>query len=322
MRRHHYIAVIAIITVCFLSILGLSLVKTVTAEDSNNNLVLPPTAPIGITATSTGSGIKIQWQAAHNGTYAIKQYNIWRQQAEAADFSEIATADSNTTSYSDVDGVVGDHYKLTVEDDRDPANLSSGSEVIAAAEPILPTAKSDLPPKQLDTPQVTNLPQGVTIQDIIVPNVSAFANQINNSVIRPDDTNPTNTTGTPPPSTGPKNANQASPPVAEIKPSDTINSSQASVLIQAGEVRVAQLEGAISLSNTQVLQPILVRYSYEKEVLYQHYDQLPQSQKAKAKARCGQDIPSLETSILSLPEALQINVVVAMARCQLVLKHP
>ncbi len=316
MRRHHYIAVGVIITLCFLSILGLSLVKIVTAEDSSNTLVLPPTAPIGIVATYTGSGVKLEWQAAHSGTYPIKLYHIWRQD-EGSGYTEIATAGGEATSYSDVDGVLGTHYKLTAADDQDSENVSSDSEVIAAAEPAPTIAINNLPPKEVDTPQVTNLPQGLSLQDIIVPTINILSDQINNSGIKPNAAAPTT-----PSEASPNKTNQAKPTVAEIKPDDTINISQANTLIQAGEIHVAQLEGAISVSNTKVIQPILARYSYEKKVLYQHYDQLPENQKTKAKNDCGQDIPSLETSILSLPEAFQINAVVAMASCRLVLSHP
>ncbi len=318
MRRHHYLAVGAIISLCVLGILGLSLFKFVTAQDGIINLILPPTAPIGVAATYTGSGVTLDWQAAQGGTYPIKQYHIWRQ-AEGADFSEIATVDSDATTYSDADGVVNEHYKLTVEDDQDPANVSTDSEIVSATEPAPTVAKSDLPPKQVEAPQVTNLPQGLTLQDIVVPNVTVFNNQLNTGSPKPGDTNPANTTP------GGANLNQAkptNPAAADIKPIDVISSPQANAIIQAGEVHVAQLEGAISVSNTPVLQPILIRYSYEKQVIYQHYDQLPQDQQAKAKSGCQQDFPALETSILNLPESLQINAVIAMASCQLVLGHP
>ncbi|OVE78488.1 hypothetical protein BVY00_02690 [bacterium G20] len=361
MRRHHFIAVGALISIlCLLSIL--CLVKTVTAEDGNDNLLLPPTAPIGITATYTGAGVKLMWQAAQTGTYPIKQYHIWRQDADG-NFNEIAVTDDNTLTYSDVDGALSDQYKLTVEDDQAPADISIDSKIVTATEPAPTIADTKLPPKEVDTPQVTQLPQDLTMQQIIVPNVTAFASQLN-SGINSNNTNSSTTTpaapaATPTPSVGATNSNntnsstttptptsipvptptstptstpannvtlnkpsQSSSPTVEIKPSDTLNTAQADSLIQGSGIRVAQLEGAISISNTEVLQPILTRYSYEKQVLSQHYDQLPQDQKATAKSGCSKDIPTLETSILSLPESLQINAVVAMASCRLVLNQP
>ncbi len=288
MRYHHFLAVGAIIIVCFLSILCLSLVKTATAQDSNDNLILPPTAPIGITAIYTGSGVRLEWQAAHNGTYSIKQYYIWRQGADGS-FNEIAVAEDGTLTYSDTDGVLDDHYKLTAEDNQDPANTSADSEIAAASEAAPTVAKSDLPAKELNNPQPIDLPQSVTPQEARVSSVQALTTQLNN---------------------------------ANVNPSDGLNTTEASALVHAGEVHVAQLQDAISVSNKNLVQPILNSYAYEKQVLSQHYNELAPNQKAAAKTSCQQEIPLLETSILNLPEAFQMNSIIAMASCHLVIGQP
>jgi len=288
MRRHHFLAVGAIIILGFLGILCLSLIKTATAQDSNDNLILAPTAPIGITATYIGSGVKLEWQAAQSGTYSIWQYHIWRQDS-AGDFNEIAVTDASALTYNDADGVLGDHYKLTAEDNQDPADTSADSEVVAASQPAPTVARSDLPAKELNNPQPIDLPQGVTPQEAMVSSTQALATQLNN---------------------------------VSLNPSNGLNTTEANSLIHASEVHVAQLGSTILVGNKDLVQPILNSYAYEKQILYQHYNKLAPDQKAAAKTGCQQEIPLLETNILNLSEAFQMNAIIAMASCHLVIGQP
>lgn len=97
-----------------------------------DNAPTPPTQVIVTKAVVTDQGVEINWIAAQPGTDPIGDYVI-QKRGQNGDFTQIDQVGADALSYIDASGQAGDTYRVIAEDDQDPANSSTPSDLAVAA---------------------------------------------------------------------------------------------------------------------------------------------------------------------------------------------
>ncbi len=271
--------------------------------------VVPTTAPLVIKATADDQGATISWQASQDGTFPVHTYQIFRKNADGQ-FGQVGEVATGITQYLDSAGKEGDVYKLTSSDDQQPADVSLYSDEITAAAPqpvSAPTAPSTAPvatspPTSPPTP-APSLPAPQVSTDYLPPDLPANIN---------------------PQAVVVSNLNDLTKSVGSLPTDSTtpLDDKKVEQVQKNTNLQAAQLETVIVTAKEPLIQPILSQYTHQTQQLYQHFNQLTDTQKAATKQSCQQQTTALETSLLNLPEQYQMDLFVALAHCHLINGEP
>jgi len=110
--------------------------------DYNAPVVVPPTAPLTLTAAAGAGFVALNWSPATPGTYPVSVYQIYRASCPACGFAWVGTAGWWTTEYTDTGVIGGNTYWYKVRA-RDTLGNTGGFSPVASA--TLPAA---VPPGQ------------------------------------------------------------------------------------------------------------------------------------------------------------------------------
>ncbi len=273
-------------------IFGLAYGTSHTSVLATETETMPPTPPIMISALADNYQVSLVWQTGQPGTFALKFYDIFRK-SSGGDFTQIAEVSGDTTSYMDTSGQLGDVYKIASLDDQDPANVSINSDEITATAP-----KADAPSATLASlvpipadpqPVLVELPPNVKPQDVIISSVGQLNNQ---------------------------------EPKTPVNPKDGLDNSEINQLEKQGDVRPVQLQYVVATKNQDLIKPVLDRYTQEKTTIYQHYSSLSKDQQTTTKQNCEQQLRTLETTLVMVPDAYQAPLLIAIAQCYLIQQKP